>query len=119
MYVRNPYFAVVDTAGNQLPYIDRITADVISKRQAMLVKLMGGELDYAGMLLELPDYPVLMENRDKGGYRVLLWPSPVPAEIAFGFNLTHKDPVLRKIFQDDRWTSQATHSSQKQYKELP
>ncbi|MGQ9631811.1 MAG: ABC transporter substrate-binding protein [bacterium] len=102
VYVRNPYYAAVDTAGNQLPYIDRIIVDAMDK-EVMLMKIMNGDVDYAGMMLELPNYPVLMQNKEKGGYEVYMWPSPVPAEIALGFNLTHKDPVKRQVFQDVRF----------------
>jgi peptide/nickel transport system substrate-binding protein len=103
IYERNPYFWMVDTAGNQLPYIDRINVVAVMSRETMIMKLISGELDYAGMWLELSDYPLLKENEKKGGYTVYMWPRTNPAEIALGFNLNHKDPVKRSIFQDVRF----------------
>ncbi len=103
VYARNPYFAAVDTAGNQLPYIDKLNVVVTLSRETMVMKLISGELDYAGMWLEVPDYTLLKENEKKGGYTTYMWPSPVPAEIALGFNLNCKDPAKRSIFQDVRF----------------
>jgi len=102
IFVRNPYFAAVDTAGNQLPYIDKLNAVFTPSRETIVMKLVSGELDYSGFL-EVPDYTLLKENEKKGGYTVYLWPSTLPAEAALGFNLNHKDPVKREIFQDVRF----------------
>ncbi len=99
---RNPYFCAVDTAGNQLPYIDRIVVDVV-ERETLVIKATSGELDFAGMSLEVTDTPVLKENEARGNYTVYLWPSTMPAEIGIGFNLAHKDPAFRDIYQDVRF----------------
>lgn len=103
IYVRNPYFAAVDIAGNQLPYIDKINVIATPSKETMVMKLISGEFDYGGMNLEIPDFPLLKENEGKSGYTTYMWPSPVPAEVALGFNLNHKDPVKREIFQDVRF----------------
>lgn len=102
VYERNPYFLAVDPEGNQLPYIDRVTADAL-EREVLVIRLAAGELDYGGQSLVLTDLPVLRQSQDQGDYRLLLWPSPVPAEIALAFNLNHNDPALREIFQDVRF----------------
>ncbi len=103
IYVRNPYFAAVDIAGNQLPYIDKIQDSIVGSREVLIMKLVSGELDYAGRRVGLADYTLLKETEEKSGYTTYMWCSPVPAEIALSFNLNHKDPVAREIFQDVRF----------------
>ena len=99
---RNPYYGAVDPAGNQLPYIDEITVEVL-ERETMVIRASSGDLDICGMNLEISDIPVLKENEERGDYRVHLWPSTVPAEIGIGFNLSHKDPKLREVYQQAKF----------------
>jgi len=103
IYERNPYFWQVDTAGNQLPYIDKIVVSIVSDREVYLMKAISGELSVAGANLSLSDYPLIKENAKKGDYRVLLWKGLFGEETHYSFNLCHKDPVLRKIFRDVRF----------------
>src|SRR5690606_29796231 len=42
---RNPYYYWVDTAGNQLPYIDRIVGTLYQDEQTMLVDVLAGNFD--------------------------------------------------------------------------
>lgn len=44
---RNPYYWKVDTAGNQLPYIDTITWAKLDDLQLMALKMTSGEFDFA------------------------------------------------------------------------
>jgi len=97
---RNPYYWKVDPAGNQLPYIDRITSMLVSTTQMITMKAVSGEIDLQVRNVLWTDYPVLMENREKGGYRVLKWPMALGSTFALMPNLNHKDPVLRKLFED-------------------
>ena len=103
IYERNPYFGAVDTAGNQLPYVDRWIGVYVSNKEVLNMKLISGELDLAGRNTDLSDYTLFKENEKKGDYRVLLYTSGLASEIAYAFNQNHKDPVLRKIFQDKRF----------------
>jgi peptide/nickel transport system substrate-binding protein len=103
IYERNPYFGAVDTTGNQLPYIDRYVGEIVSNTEVLVMKLLSGEYDIAGKLIDLTNYTLLKENEKKGGYKVLLWDSALSSECVFAFNQNHKDPILRKIFQDKRF----------------
>ncbi len=102
-YERNPYFWMVDEEGNQLPYIDKVSGELAENTEVYTLKAISGEVDYAAGRLTLSDYPLYMENREKGDYRVLLWDGVTGATVIYAFNLNHKDPVLRKIFQDVRF----------------
>lgn len=97
---RNPYYWKVDPEGNQLPYIDRIISTLVTTTQLITMKAISGEIDLQVRNVLWTDYPVLMENREKGGYRVLKWPMALGSTFALMPNLNHKDPVLRKLFED-------------------
>ena len=94
--VANPYFFQTDTAGNQLPYINEINEIFIGDEDIQTTKMIAGEIDYKAQAVNLPAAPVLLENKDKGGYEVAL--RPTIGEVAFAFNLTDKDLEKRDIF---------------------
>jgi len=101
---RNPYYWKVDTAGNQLPYIDEIFVSDIQNPEVTNMKIASGEVDLAEIGTSMDNYSFYMENREKGGYRVLTWQSIIGADVAFQLNLTYaEDPVLRNIFRDTRF----------------
>ena len=45
---RNPYYWKVDTAGNQLPYIDTVVHELQAEAQTIVLKAVNGELDMQG-----------------------------------------------------------------------
>jgi len=103
-FERNPYYYKVDTAGNQLPYIDEQIQIVVSNKEVLELKSIAGEFDIVGPepALELKNFSLYKENEKKGHYRSLLWDDP-SVQCSYNFNLTHKDPVLREIFNDLRF----------------
>ena len=100
---RNPYHWAIDTAGNQLPYIDTIRMEAVADQETFNMKAIAGEVDAAQFNVAAENIPLFRENADKGGYDVLLHRSPSGSECAYAFNLNHQDPVLRKIFSDIRF----------------
>ena len=102
IWVRNPYYWKVDTAGNQLPYIDRIEAQIVGSREVLNGMVISGSLDFAGFESDIRDYPLLVNYADEGGYRTLLWTSAMNQTI-YMLNMTHPDPMLRQIFSDVRF----------------
>lgn len=96
---RNPYYWKVDPDGSQLPYIDRLNYDIISEAQVILLKGQNGELDFTTRhITNLANKPVLAANREKGQYDFVDLRNTVMNDFILPFNLNHKDPVLRKIF---------------------
>lgn len=88
---RNPYYYWVDTQGQQLPYIDAVDSDIIKDKDAMLVKIVSGTIDYIiDDFARLPYMPIFQLGADKAGYHVVL---------AGGFN----SPPLLFINQDFEW----------------
>jgi peptide/nickel transport system substrate-binding protein len=100
---RNPYYWKIDTAGNQLPYIDRIVNIYAADINMVNFKAMTGELDFQWRHITLDNYTMFMENKDKGGYRVLKWRGARGANPVIYFNYSCKDPVLRNLFNNDKF----------------
>ena len=105
IYERNPYFWKVDIAGNQLPYIDGVfSAQVENLADLVSIRAMAGELDLATWGLKTADYPIYKRNEESGGYTVGLFDNNRKGFAAgFVFNYTHKDPVLRELYNDIRF----------------
>ncbi len=101
--VRNPYFFKIDTEGNQLPYIDRVSSDILQNIEIVNMRAIAGEVDMESRLTRFPNYTLFMENRERGNYRVLKWIPAAGSDFTIAPNLNHKDPVLRKLFQDKRF----------------
>ncbi|MHB0875963.1 MAG: ABC transporter substrate-binding protein [Anaerolineae bacterium] len=80
---RNPYFYKVDTAGNQLPYFDKIQANIVQDVSMISVKIVSGEVDMQAMLVAFADYPLFMENREKGGFDVHIWDTGTSGSVMF------------------------------------
>lgn len=100
-YVANPYFHMVDTAGNQLPYISRFAEDYVKENEVRILKAVNGEYDYKAQSIQLPSAPILLEHRQKGDYTVDL--RPTIAMVSVAFNVTSPDPEKRKVFSDLRF----------------
>ena len=102
-FERNPYYFKIDTAGNQLPYIDEQVRVLVENREMRTLKIVSGEVDFAGWDLPLKEFTLYKENEQTGNYRVMVWPQSVGGRTTYDFNLGHEDPVLREIFNDVRF----------------
>ena len=100
-YAANPYFHMVDTAGNQLPYIDYQNERYINENEIRILKLVNGEVDYKAQSLNLESVPQLMDGSEAGQYNVQIKPGVGSA--AFSLNLTHPDEAKRGLFRDLRF----------------
>ena len=100
---RNPYYWKVDPEGNQLPYIDSIHSTYIGNPEARNLEYVTGDVDFAAIYCRLENTPLFLKNRRKGGYRTYLWQENQGSRVAYYFNQTHRDPVLRSIFGDRRF----------------
>ncbi len=99
--VANPYFFMVDTQGNQLPYISEQDEVYINDAQVRLLKLVNGEVDYKAQSLQLSDVPLLLENQEKADYTIDI--RPKVAMHVFSFNVTSDDLAKREVFGDIRF----------------
>lgn len=101
-YVRNPFYWKVDKEGNQLPYIDRLRIEIVSNSEAVTMKILSGEVDWAREYASMVNLPLYKENEKRGGFRVVFLNMHV-APIGIYFNFTHPDPVWRKVVNDVRF----------------
>lgn len=101
IFERNPYYFKVDPESNQLPYIDRIIYDLVEE-DSIILKVLAGEID-CKLIDDISNYTLLMENREKGGYRISKWISADGASTCIQLNQTVEDLGLRELFQDVRF----------------
>lgn len=102
VFERNPYYHRIDTAGQQLPYVDTVFADVASP-SLFAAKSNAGEVDILARGLNMSDIPVLKQGEKAHAYKALLWRVARGSEVALYPNLTTKDPVWRALNRDVRY----------------
>lgn len=96
---RNPYFFKVDPEGKQLPYIDRVTMDVLEDPQAVVLKAANGDIDMQIMFLDTVSVrPVVVQNQQQGNYHLFVSQPAFSNAMLININQTHKDPVKRALF---------------------
>lgn len=112
---RNPYYWKVDPEGRQLPYIDRLVAEIGDDVQVLVLKALNGEIDMQDRhIATLDNKAVFADNMEAGNYRFF---DTIPSSMntnAIAFNLTHKDPVMREIFQNKDFRIALSHAINRQ-----
>jgi peptide/nickel transport system substrate-binding protein len=95
---RNPYYFAVDPEGNQLPYIDEVQFRFFADQQALNFAAVAGELDFQARHIQMTNYPVLVENGPRSGYRVITWPTFGGSDAAVWINQQYLiDPELGEL----------------------
>ncbi|HMO26238.1 MAG TPA: ABC transporter permease subunit, partial [Tepidisphaeraceae bacterium] len=89
VFVRNPYYPVVDPAGNQLPYIDRLQFEVQDGKMLALSAANGG-VTMQGRHLRFSDYTEMMSRRATANTRVLHWYPAVRSTWVINPNLNRR-----------------------------
>jgi peptide/nickel transport system substrate-binding protein len=102
IFERNPFYYRVDPQGHQLPYIDKVTFQVVDSK-IIPVKAGAGETMLQGKDLRFADYTFLKEGEKSGGYYVLLWRNSPGSNLTLYPNLNAKDPVWRALNRDVRY----------------
>ncbi|MBV8166957.1 MAG: ABC transporter substrate-binding protein, partial [Alphaproteobacteria bacterium] len=96
---RNPFFYRVDTAGNQLPYIDKVQFTLAENPEVVNLRAIAGEYDYMERFIDLAKLPVFLENAERGKYKVRLDPGFNGADSELKFNFAYKeDAEIAKWF---------------------
>jgi len=99
-YVANPYYFKIDTAGNQLPYIDRQHERFLDQ-ELFVLSILNGEVDQKAQTVGLSNFSVLKEGEEKGDYYIQLPPGGTGPPIVF--SQTHADPRVRAVYGDVRF----------------
>ncbi|MDB6178210.1 ABC transporter substrate-binding protein [Paracoccus sp. Z330] len=112
---RNPYYYKVDSEGQQLPYIDRITYDQVEDVETILLKSFNGEIDYMLRHIGRPaNKAALTDNMERGQYR-FYDVGDLPANIMIlMMNLNHKDPVKHEIINNKDFRIGVSHAMNRQ-----
>ena len=91
VFVRNPHYWRKDDRGTQLPYLDRLTLELIPEYDAELVRLQSGQTDFMQQAIRASDIATLRPLELQGKLRVEELGVGVDGD-AFVFNL-----------RDERW----------------
>ncbi|MHA6730619.1 ABC transporter substrate-binding protein [Devosia sp. A369] len=98
-FVRNPYYWKVDTAGNQLPYIDRLDMRVSDSLEELTLMALNGEIDFQDRhIATVANQPLFFDGQETGDYRL---GANIPASMntmTLQFNMNHVDPARRAVF---------------------
>lgn len=98
----NPYYFKIDSAGNQLPYLDGLNSRVVQDKEALTARALTGEFDYLGERASLKKLSLMADRAEKGEIKVLI-PRMHRLPINFMLNLTNGDATWRKIIGDVRF----------------
>ena len=92
----------MDTNGQQLPYIDKLTSVQVNDVEALTLKVLAGEVDYVRESTALVKLPLYKQNADKAGFKVTLMDNHVDPTALF-LNYTYDDPTWKKVVNDLRF----------------
>ena len=99
---RNPYYVGVDSAGNQLPYLDEVRFTYFADAQALNLAAIAGNFDMQERHINMTNYPVLKEQEKTGKYRVIAWPTFGGADAVIAINSTYTaDPEMGKVMAEE------------------
>jgi ABC-type dipeptide/oligopeptide/nickel transport system permease component/ABC-type transport system substrate-binding protein len=99
-FVRNPYYWMVDEAGNQLPYVDRLYSIQVARDMAT-PSIISGQFPIT--INKTPDYTLLMSGREKGNYRTYRWIRADAADAMIHVNLNRRVDADKP---DTKWKHQ-------------
>jgi len=108
---RNPYYWKVDTAGNQLPYIDRVNFDVGNDVEVLVLKALNGEIDMQDRhIATLSNKAIFFDNMEQGNYHFFDTTPSSMNTLLLAVNLTHEDPGFRETFQNKDFRIALSHA---------
>ena len=110
-YERNPYYHKVDPAGQQLPYIDTIDAEVIlDNAELVTAKASTGQLDFASFALRTQDIPLLKLGERTGLVNVNIWRRLHTSDVVIQPIYNHPNAKLRALYWDRRFRLALSHA---------
>ncbi|MGA9062847.1 MAG: ABC transporter substrate-binding protein [Terracidiphilus sp.] len=98
IYERNPYYFEVDQEGNQLPYIDRIYVQVVEDERLQTARRATGAVSEG--FCDMSEVSIFIRNANRADYSIRHWRLADGSECMFAFNLNHKDPIKRRVYND-------------------
>jgi len=112
---RNPYYFRTDPEGNQLPYLDRQLYQVQGDTEAIVMMAVAGEISYQGRhIASLQNKPLFLDNMESADIHFVDNIGSGMNDMMIGINLTHKDEVLRDLFQQKDFRIALSHAINRQ-----
>ncbi len=114
--VRNPYYWKVDIAGNQLPYVDRVVAEVSTELQAIILKAAAGEYDVMTSFAQVKDLPLYVKNAARSNIATILNGSINNPPLLFlnhDFDYKTEGSIWQSLVSDPRFGSALAHAIDK------
>ena len=99
---RNPYYHKVDAAGNQLPYVDKLTSTLVENMEMVQLKYVSGEADFARESATIDNVTLYKENEEKAhitAHLTNLHNHPTDIQI----NINYKDEAWQEAISDIRF----------------
>jgi peptide/nickel transport system substrate-binding protein len=98
-FAANPYSVWVDTEGNQLPYIGKITMSDAADTQVLALRAVAGDFDFQDRGLQVESLPVLVKNESKSDYTIHQAPGEA-IDCAVTLNLAYeKSPEIGELLR--------------------
>ena len=88
--------------GNQLPYVDRLVYDLIENAEIINLRAIEGDIDVQARHMRISNYPLMVENADKGDYNVRLWREFGGTNVSTWFNQTYDGPEA-ELFNNEKF----------------
>ena len=96
---RNPYYWAVDPAGNQLPYIDRISMSLTGDKEILNLKASAGEIDFQHRHIDMAKVPVFKANEERSNIDVWFWGSH--GSVGLSINMSYGEgPVEYEVDEE-------------------
>ncbi len=112
---RNPYYWKVDSDGRQLPYIDRVTVDMMNDVEPLVLKVANGEIDMMDQFFAIPqNRTMIYDNQQRGNYKFFTTTSTEPNTAVIDFNMNHRDTAIRDIFRNKNFRIGMSHAINRQ-----
>ncbi len=97
---RNHYFFAVDPEGNQLPYLDGVTMNLVESREAGIFRDMNGETDASTGNTVFAEIPLYLANMEKGDYSIYKFLYASGNDVGISMNQEHtKDPEIGALLR--------------------
>ena len=99
---RNPFYFKVDTAGNQLPYLDKHpNYALVADAQVLLLKALQGDIDMMDQYIgTATNKSVLFDGQAKGDYNFYTMVPTEPNDMVICLNMTHPDKVKAELYSN-------------------
>ncbi len=115
MAARNPYYWKTDPDGSQLPYLDRVTFELVNDAETAVLKATDGDFDLVDTGINLlRNKPVFARSREEAGYEFFETIPQQMNQMIVMLNLTHPKRELRNVFTQKDFRIGLSHAINRQ-----